>query len=109
MTFFSAEDFAKQEWKTITAGQAANIANQKLQRDAKVVYGLKSTKLDDQFYFSESKDDADTHRALLICVEEIEKKSCTHPDVLPVNSGWYYRCSDCGIKLQPTGWKEANP
>lgn len=103
MTFFSADDFECYEW---TKESLADLCNQKLQREGKVVYICEDPRQLTTIHFPRPVDA--THQGLLICVEKIEKKSCTHPDVLPVNSGWYYRCSDCGMKLQPTGWKLAD-
>jgi hypothetical protein len=114
MKFLSAKDFAKQEWNTITAGQAANIANQKLQRDAKVVYVCDriSQGYTKTLHFVKPVDA--THTGLLICVEEIEKPKCNHvvsaersnhgPWRYTNSQGAFY-CSACGVNLKPTAWE----
>ncbi len=111
MTFFSAEDFenyinAVGVHNQVSAKMVADIAEGKLQREAKVVYGLQNAALSDM-YFSLSKDDADTHRALLICVEEIERKSCEHVEIkVNINPGInYFECTKCGARLKPTAWE----
>ena len=110
MTFFKAEDFntygtSGVYHQHITPTEACRMANEKLQREAKVVYGI-PFQANCSTGFHEIQSKYDTHKALLVCIEPIEKKSCTHPDVMPCNSGFYYRCTDCGKKLHPTGWKE---
>ena len=103
MKFFSASDFdILKQW---SSAELAIMCNQKLARESKVVYGLKSTKLDDQFYFSESKDDADTHRALLVCVEEIECKPCEHDVVCHDLAHQSFVCRKCNKDMKPTGWE----
>lgn len=84
MKFFSAEDFvcaldmdALGRITIPSRNLIAQLANQKLQREAKVVYGAPF-----QSYcstgFHEIKSKHDTHTGLLICVEEIERKPCEH-------------------------------
>ena len=114
MTFFTADDFeAMAAWRPETLAQHCNA---KLAREAKVVYGLKSTKLGDEFYFSEHKDDADTHRALLICVEEIERKPCEHevgfstanPKLL-LSDQQVFMCCKCSKKIKlKWEWEQVN-
>lgn len=67
--------------------------------------------------WGEYDDEAgDTHSAILCCVESIEKKKCEHVlsrvrvdgepwkwDIGPLGT---FRCSECGIEIEPTGWKE---
>lgn len=56
-------------------------------------------------------DGFDTHTALLICVEKIEKE-CVHEPIETnsfdgaVRGGpWTISCKHCHVKLQPLGWK----
>lgn len=105
MKFFTAEDFAEQEWQPISSAQAANIANQKLQREAKVVYGSANhNKAIFNWEVFGGDDGEHTHRALLICIEEIERNKCEHK---PFFSGGKYAsyCDECGVKIKPTGWE----
>jgi hypothetical protein len=110
MTFFSASDFRGMEsgdWEYV-----ADLANRKLQRDAKVVYG-KVNHNDVIFEWSSFNYDLPetTHRALLICIEELPKKECEHEihnTVAPILNG-KAACWKCGVTIEPTGWKEAKP
>jgi hypothetical protein len=72
--FFKPEDFFD-EFKDLKALAvfAANKANRLLQERGTVVYGFE--KLSGPNYWSEFKDDDQTHVALLICVEPIAKDS----------------------------------
>lgn len=99
MKFFSADDFAEQEWQPISSAQAANIANQKLQRDAKVVYICEDPRQLTTIHFPRPVDA--THTGLLICVEKIERKPCEH-DPVAVHNGVTvtHGCRYCGVKLK---------
>lgn len=102
MTFFTAEDFAEQKWQPISSAHAANIANSKLARDAKVVYGRQWEK--NTTMWSTGDDLADcTHRALVVCIEKI-KKPCEHPkEMLQTHSDFHNaKCGKCGVKLKAT-------
>ena len=105
MTVFKAGDFAEQEWQPISSAQAASIANQKLQREAKVVYGT-PFQANCSTGFHEIQSKYDTHRALLVCIEELPPKVCEHePRGYSINVGGthrdkYYRCEKCGVKLK---------
>lgn len=102
MTVFKAGDFAEQEWQPISSAQAASIANQKLQREAKVVYGQV---VHGEFLWNHTSEYGDTHRALLICVEEIVKPKCEHAGhIIAVGKG-IFRCADCKSEIKPTGWE----
>lgn len=60
----------------------------------------------------------DTHEAFLVCISEIEKKCIEHipkvesKQVIPSGSpeamlmlGCRIVCAECGIELEPTGWR----
>lgn len=102
MKFFTTDDFAENEWVAIPAGQAANIANAKLEREGKVVYGLV---FPSEFLWAENNEPSDTHRALLVCIEEIEKPKCEHACEGSNVSNNRYFCYKCGKELKPTGWE----
>lgn len=103
MTFFTAEDFEKMDvWHSDTL---ARYCNAKLERDAKVVYGT-PFQANCSTGFHEIQSKYDTHRALLICVEEIERKPCIHVGSLCRNTGdYYFECTKCGERLKPTAWE----
>lgn len=89
MKFFTADDF---QVSGINADNfddvAANIANTKLEREAKV------------FEFPDGK----TCRMLFLPAEEIERKPCEHAcEGSSVSSNRYF-CYKCGKELKPTGW-----
>lgn len=89
------------------------VANAKLdewRRSATVVYGRNFDKDDWEYSTSRcSLKGGDTHRALLIDIEPIEKKECEH-DPIWINKipGWNHapdsgaECRHCGVKLKAT-------
>lgn len=104
MKFFKPEDFADVTF--MTKESFADLCNQKLEREVMVVYGNKGIstwdKVDDCGYTGHY-----THRALLICVEEIERKPCLHEAKILVGTDNCYasECIHCGAKLKPTAWE----
>lgn len=103
MTFFSADDFRELLIPPYDE-KAANIASQKLRRDAKVVYICEDPRKLTTIHFPRPVDA--THTGLLICVEEIERKPCIHVGSLCRNTGdYYFECTKCGAKLKPTAWE----
>jgi hypothetical protein len=110
VNFFKLEDFERiaVENSASLRWHIAEIANEKLKSEAKVVYGLESVTLSDM-YFSSSRDDADTHKALLICIEEIKKAECEHSVVVielgDANGANRHKCGMCEKTLVPTGWQ----
>lgn len=127
MTFFTADDF-KEIYKKIfkdgyvshNAGDMwepasrvddlANIANAKLQREGKVVYGwpIDIEKSSHKMWSSELDvyTDEATHRALLINIEELPKKNCEHVGYIAGDEyeGHFFECEKCGKTLKPTAW-----
>lgn len=107
--FFNADDF---NFNFLAEREvAAEKANAKLQREGVVVYG------DPDDLWSKVLNDGgskDTHRALLINIEEIEKKPCEHEpqaELLSIRDGKIfetrYKCSKCGVRLKATKtWEE---
>lgn len=104
--FFTADDFDSFDLSVgegIGPHHAAELANEKLQREGVVVYGSKNYPL-----WSTRNDmpKTDTHRALLINIEEIEKKHCEHEPARNVAGNYEPACYKCNVKLKPTGWEE---
>jgi len=107
MKFFKPSDFAGSGHEPF-AQYAADEANAKLEREGKVVCGYESIKTWDQV----KPDYSNTHKALLINIEPIEK--CTHPsekvgpytsmDVLNNKAEHYFRC-ECGAKVKPKSYE----
>lgn len=120
---FKPEDFEKSflEYYTIRGIQKAitvddavriaqNILNQALKHHAVEVFGYELSKDGTHRNWGTERDDYDTHKALLICLEPI--KECEHKFVISIleNEGQVphhtgYRCNDCGVELFPTGFK----
>lgn len=102
MTFFTADDFITNSSAPQTPHSVAELANQKLQREAKVVYGQV---VYGEFLWNHTSEYGDTHRALLICVEEIVKPKCEHAGhIIAVGKG-IFGCADCKSEIKPTGWE----
>lgn len=102
MTFFKAEDFITNSSAPQTPHSVAKLANQKLQKEAEVVYGNAAGMI-----FNQELLPGDTHKALLLCIEPLVKPKCEHKYVQPVNCGEYYRCTECQEKLLAT-WRGLN-
>lgn len=61
---------------------------------------------DDNTPWTTVKYRADTHQALLVCVEEIEKK-CAHSELIVLKGdSLRYVCGNCDQEIKPTGWVE---
>ena len=111
MKFFTAEDF-ENYIKAIglsnhVAKIVADIAESKLQCDAKVVYVCDYPWQSTTLHFAQPVDA--THTGLLICVEEIERKPCEHEPITYNVSDKYStdeilaergQCKHCGVKLK---------
>jgi hypothetical protein len=83
-----------------TPSWAQQIFENWIKNNSKVVYG--ATKVYEEIYFSGIKNILDTHQALLICIEEIEKKECEHKNPgLDMASRSFWYCKDCGKELKP--------
>lgn len=99
MTFFTADDFEGMNNIPMDVPTlSAFIANHKLQREAKVVY------TDNLVHWGSDKDyvaSRDTHRALLVCIEEIERKPCEHSvnidsgGTMLENEKHIFKCNKC--------------
>ena len=111
MTFFSAEDFenyinAVGVHNQVSAKIVADIAEGKLQREAKVVYICEDPRQLTTIHFPRPVDA--THQGLLICVEEIQRKSCIHePTWSDTVTAYENVCKHCGVKLKAT-WNVAD-
>lgn len=120
MKFFMAEDFRFSE-KNLNgtmnlepAERMAHIANAKLLREAKVVYGSYNSVDSHGNWTSDVNKTIDTHKALLINVEPIEK--CEHPINKCYWTGTYikstlekntplFKC-ECGNEVTPAKFEE---
>lgn len=106
MNFFKPEDFGN---IGICSSQImSNMANEKLERECRVVFGhIGSGK---ELFFSSTKSESyDTHRALLICIAPLEK--CSHPKESVTqwanftSKNDYFQC-ECGAKVKPKEFEE---
>jgi len=87
------------------ADAAQNIFDTWLKENGQVMYG----QYQDQNYWwwSHEANEKDTHKALLINVEEIPAAvECEHEGVWS-DRDLEYRCVKCDIDLKPTGWEPA--
>lgn len=110
MNFFKPEDFddipINETWDTSIV---ANRANAKLEREGTIVYGILSHTIDaSNTKWDTNKIEVDTHKALLLNVEPIEK--CKHDKNKLAfggvhNAEFTFRC-DCGAKVKPTAFEE---
>jgi len=110
MNFFDDRDFGKhlEPHLPINAECATIVANSKLERD-----GIKgfAQQHRGEWTFTERQMKGDTHRALLINLEEI--KPCAHEkekvEYIGLNlydmGGNYFKCA-CGAKVEPIGFAE---
>lgn len=80
--------------------ESQSIFEEWLKKNGKAVYA--SLDINGHFW-SMTKHTTDSHQALLVCIEEIEKKPCEHKN-------WRdqmgrdmrrYSCEDCGAKIRP--------
>lgn len=130
MKFFIKDDFVnfgEEDWRdpcVIKPQVAADKANAKLESEGHCVYGKGDYRLfsfcgDKNLQFKDGS--YPTHKALLICVEPIEK--CTHPkekvqeiivtegyekkygNMIPVYKDESYKC-ECGAKVKPSSFEE---
>lgn len=124
MKFFNYIDFGTEYFGVIHAADAANIANEKLERNGKVIHGAPGMlvhmgydKIDIPNYWIMSPKGESSHQALLINIEPISP--CTHPkEKVQVGTLLEYRDSnkqfineipyrcECGVTVKPTGFSE---
>lgn len=106
--FFVPEDFGGDILTDRYKENIARIANAKLEREGKIVYGLDLAGMYGPFETKYSK-----YKAILINIEPIEK--CTHPkekvrmiceQEKPLNTGAFF--CDCGVVVTPESFKEIN-
>lgn len=122
MKFFKPEDFNYDNPIGIYSYEKmAELANAKLEREGKV---MRNTSINGDVFnqgWSTARTYGDTHQALLINIEPIEK--CTHPKekvsailtkeafskefgvLLPVYKSEHYKC-ECGAVVEPKGFEE---
>ena len=112
MKFFKPEDFQQYcgPFNHISAKEIALIANTKLEKEGVPVYSDNTrTGVGDLYPWCESQTKEDTHKALLICIEPINK--CKHPknkvkmkDSINNGEEWY-KC-ECGAEVRPKEFEE---
>lgn len=115
---FDPDDFAMSKLqnssRSAIAARAQGLHDQfvaDLMKEAKVVYGSLPKGNVPGWYGIESVDC--THKALLINIEPL--KPCEHEPHMTSISGFFnddprpaqydWKCSKCGVEIQPTGWK----
>ena len=111
MNFFKPEDFGNLYLDEVQKTAACSYANAKLEREGKVVYGNNKIELGTSMWTAQAT--RDTHQALLINIEPIEK--CEHPkekvDLERGTLSWtnergiHYLC-ECGAKMKPKEFEE---
>lgn len=110
MKFFEPKDFAHFSTEILTASDAAELANAKLEKEGMRVYSTNTIPCDEDWYpWCENKTKEDTHQALLICIEPINK--CKHPkdrvkmkDSIKNGEEWYH--CECGSEVRPKEFEE---
>lgn len=114
MKFFTASDFVNEgedKWEKpclIKPYEAADRANAKLEREACLMYKIENKQWvhrDDIYPFGK-----ETHKALLIAIEPLER--CSHPTekvkvVINYSLNNYYKC-ECGAKVKPASFEVIN-
>lgn len=116
MEFFKREDFESYgagDPRADVFGVMAGLANDKLEREGKVVYGGMNTTSDgktnsEPFFIMRIDKYYRTHKALLINIEPIE--SCKHPKEkvsgqYADENGVIFKCK-CGIRVRPKEFEE---
>ena len=110
---FKPEDFEKHwlanrnyVWTSEGAAKVANDVLEKWLKDAKVVYGW----IDSDTWSGRHTDN--THRALLIQIEEIKREPCKHEPKFEqggVQSLTANTCKHCGVRIVVADWKQEEP
>lgn len=107
--FFNAEDFAYSFEGRLTSTMARDLANAKLEREGRVVYGGKFCLGGEWSFVSHNNvpPKTNTHKALLINIEPIEQ--CKHPaqKVIGMQGPGLiaeFKC-ECGVKVKPKGFE----
>ena len=106
MNFFKPEDFKHSSNSPLISSDAADIANAKLEREGKVVYGYQHDYDEEWVFHSNESPEEHTHKALLINIEPIAK--CEHPKEKVKLEGTppiAFYC-ECGVKVKPTSFAE---
>jgi len=106
MNFFDDRDFGKhlEPHLPINAECATLVANSKLERDG--IKGFAQRHKRGEWAFTEQPRFGDTHRAVLINLEEISpcihKKEDVQPDITTLHG---FRCT-CGTAMEPVSFME---
>jgi hypothetical protein len=89
-------------YQRLSSDRAQQIFEDWIRNNSKVVYGLKDT-----WVIEWQPDIYSTHQALLICIEEIEKKECEHRGIhhKTRDASEGYHCILCGKDLKNPNWE----
>ena len=113
MTIFKPEDFEPFYMdKKQLSDHASRILTEWIEKNGVRVYGHYCDETpDSDFCCNKSKNSWDTHQAILINIEEIEKKPCEHDPTVNYAFGIAETmkpiCRKCGVKLKAT-WSSAD-
>jgi hypothetical protein len=97
---FKLEHFSKRMEPTYSEMvELAQAEFDKWLSEQQVVYGIKGTTGWDKI-----KNQVDTHKAYIVCIEPLEKKVCEHENIhlgRKPDGKSSYLCADCGAILRP--------
>jgi len=108
MKFFKSEDFLHAAHLPFTSSDAADLANAKLEREGRIVYGRDSYcawgETESQFETAIGNQDKCNQKAFLINIEHIEE--CEHATyrVGPTSTQGIFICN-CGAKVRPKNFE----
>lgn len=86
------------------AKQAQKVLDEYINANAKRVYNWTNANSPD-WHLNKGFSNEPTHQALLLEIEEIEKKKCEHIAVCNDRTGYIIRCGGCYKWIEPSGWK----
>ncbi len=106
--FFKEEDFDDEAGGYGPYAETlANLANKHIKNRGTIIYCGPSNTWSEYHWTNDGKSSVDTHRAVMINIEEIPKKKCKKhiPQFEQSISGGYWMitnniCGECGIKLK---------
>jgi hypothetical protein len=104
-------NFTFPDSRQMAADEANRILTEWIEKNGVRVYGVidPAEERGKDFIMGTKNDKHDTHQAILINIEEIEKKPCEHEPTITSYLGTYDTikpvCLYCGKKLRPTRWE----
>jgi hypothetical protein len=107
--FFEAKDFEKcilvSDFSHNPYKKFAIMCNERLEREGVRVFGVVPPGEEKLFWF-QNNSEPDTHTAILINIQPIEKKECEHGEVNREHGQIVYRCGFCKERVRPrNGWE----